>query len=77
MRSVQKALLNALLIPNETLKKLQDNNELTELMVRQDEMKTMPFGDVWAEYCEECGVPGDRVWFDEIVKYEKEVLSQR
>lgn len=77
MRSVQKALLNALLIPNETLKNLQDNNELTELMVRQDEMKTMPFGDVWAEYCEECGVPGDRVWFDEIVKYEKEVLSQR
>lgn len=77
MRSVQKALLNALLIPNETLKNLQDNNELTELMVRQDEMKTMPFGDVWEEYCEECGVPGDRVWFDEIVKYEKEVLSQR
>lgn len=77
MRSVQKALLNALLIPNETLKNLQDNNALTELMVRQDEMKTMPFGDVWAEYCEECGVPGDRVWFDEIVKYEKEVLSQR
>lgn len=77
MRSVQKALLNALLTPNETLKNLQDNNELTELMVRQDEMKTMPFGDVWAEYCEECGVPGDRVWFDEIVKYEKEVLSKR
>lgn len=77
MRSVQKALLNALLIPNETLKNLQDTNQLTELMVRQDEMKTMPFGDVWAEYCEECGVPGDRVWFDEIVKYEKEVLSKR
>lgn len=77
MRSMQKALLNALLTPNAQLKELQDTNRLTELMVRQDEMKTMPFGDVWQAYCESCGVPGDRVWFDEIVKYEEEVLSKR
>lgn len=77
MRSMQKALLNALLTPNTQLKELQDTNRLTELMVRQDEMKTMPFGDVWQAYCESCGVPGDRVWFDEIVKYEEEVLSKR
>lgn len=77
MRSMQKALLNALLTPNAQLKELQDTNRLTELMVRQDEMKTMPFGDVWQAYCESCGVPGDRVWFDEIVKYEAEVLSKR
>ena len=60
LRSVQKALLNALLTPNEALKKLQDENRFTELMVMQDETKTMPFGDVWKEYCEQCGVPGDR-----------------
>lgn len=77
MRSMQKVLLNALLTPNAQLKELQDTNRLTELMVRQDEMKTMPFGDVWQAYCESCGVPGDRVWFDEIVKYEEEVLSKR
>lgn len=77
MRSMQKALLNALLTPNTQLKELQDTNRLTELMVRQDEMKTMPFGDVWQAYCESCGVPGDRVWFDEVVKYEEEVLSKR
>ena len=77
MRSMQKALLNALLTPNAQLKELQDTNRLTELMVRQDEMKTMPFGDVWQAYCESCGVPGDRVWFDEVVKYEEEVLSKR
>ena len=77
MRSMQKVLLNALLTPNAQLKELQDTNRLTELMVRQDEMKTMPFGDVWQAYCESCGVPGDRVWFDEVVKYEEEVLSKR
>lgn len=76
-RNFQKALLNALVIPSETLKKLQDENRLTELMVRQEEVKTLPFGDVWAEYCEECGVPVDGTWFSEIEKYEKEVLLKR
>lgn len=76
-RNFQKALLNALLTPFEELKALQDQNRMTELMVRQEELKTMPFGDVWAEYCEECGVPGDGAWFGEIVKYEAEVLSRR
>lgn len=77
LRSVQKALLNALLTPNETLKKLQDENRLTELMVMQDETKTMPFGDVWREYCEQCEVPGDREWFKKVQKYEEEVLLKR
>ena len=53
-RNWQKALLNALCTPNELLTKLQDNNELTELQVMQDEMKTMPFGDIWDEYCITC-----------------------
>lgn len=77
LRSVQKALLNALLTPNEELKKLQDENRFTELMVMQDETKTMPFGDVWKEYCEQCGVPGDREWLGDVKTYEKEVLSKR
>jgi L-rhamnose isomerase len=77
LRSVQKALLNALLTPNEELKKLQDENRFSELMVKQDETKTMPFGDVWKEYCEQCGVLGDGEWFAEVEKYEAEVLAKR
>lgn len=76
-RSWQKALLQALCTPNEMLKNLQDENRMTELMMQQEEIKTYPFGDVWAEYCERCGVAGDTSWFDEIQKYEAEVLSQR
>lgn len=76
-RSWQKALLNALCTPNEKLKKLQEENRLTELMILQEEMKTCPFGAVWDEYCRQCGVPKDRTWFKEIVQYEKEVLSAR
>ncbi|MBR7132934.1 MAG: L-rhamnose isomerase [Clostridia bacterium] len=76
-RSWQKALLNALLTPNELLKKLQDENRLTELMVVSEEVKTLPFGDVWQYYCETEGVPADGEWFAEVKRYEDEVLSLR
>ncbi|MGM9626097.1 MAG: L-rhamnose isomerase, partial [Eubacteriales bacterium] len=76
-RSWQKALLSALCTPNEMLKKLQDENRYTELMVMQEEMKTLPFGDIWTEYCASCGVAGDTAWFKEIEAYEKDVLLKR
>ena len=76
-RSWQKALLNALLTPNELLKKLQDENRLTELMVLSEATKTLPFGDIWEHYCETEGVPQDEALFAEVEKYEKEVLSKR
>ncbi len=76
-RSWQKALLFALCTPNETLKKLQDENKLTELLVLQEELKIYPFADVWAKYCEVCGVKADQSWFDEVKKYEEEVLLKR
>ncbi len=76
-RSWQKALLSALCTPNEMLKALQDQNKYTELMVMQEEMKTLPFGDIWAEYCNSCGVAADTAWFKEIEAYENEVLLKR
>ena len=76
-RSWQKALLNAMLHPNALLKQLQDENRMTELMVLQEEVKLFPMGDVWTEYCRQCGVPADGEWFKEIETYEKEVLAQR
>lgn len=77
IRSWQKALLMAMCTPNETLKELQDEANFTKLMVMQEEMKTLPFGDIWAKYCEECGVAADTAWFDDIMQYEKDVLSKR
>lgn len=75
--SWQKALLNALCTPNAALKKLQDENRMTELMVMQEDIKTYPFGDVWEEYCRQCGVASDCSWFEAVQKYEQEVLSNR
>ena len=75
-RSFQKALLNALCTPNAMLKELQDTNQMTKKMVLQEQCKTLPLGDVWEEYCRRCGVSADN-WFEEVEKYEKEVLFER
>ena len=74
MRSVQKALLYALLEPA-SLRKLQDENRFTELMAAQEELKIMPFGDIWQEYLDRENVAAD--YISEVMKYEKEVLEVR
>ncbi len=77
MRSMQKALLFALLQPIDQLKKLQNDGELTELMVMQEELKLYPVGDVWNYFCEVNGVPQKEDWFKKVKTYEKEVLANR
>ncbi len=77
MRSVQKALLNALLQTNEQFRKLQDNCEFTELMMLQEEWKQMPVGDVWNEFCSRNHADASPEWFRTIQKYENEVLQNR
>ncbi len=77
IRSWQKALLNAMCMPHAMLKELQDKADFTRLMVFQEEMKMLPIGDVWAEYCARCGVASDTAWFEEIMEYEKTVLLNR
>ena len=75
MRNVQKALLFALLQPNDTMKAMQDSNNMTELMVLKEEMKTMPFGDVWEEFLRQDGVNSD--YITPIKEYEEKVLVNR
>lgn len=76
-RNMQKALLNALLQPHDELKKLQDAGNFTKLMVMNEEAKTLPFGDVWEEYCVRQNVPAGSDWFGLVERYEKNVLKKR
>ena len=75
VRSVQKALLNALLQPHAEMKALQNVHNTTKLMVMQEDLKTMPIGDIWAEYLRRENVEAD--YLTPIVAYEQEVLSGR
>ncbi len=74
VRNVQKALLFGLLQPAE-LKELQDKADFTSLMVKQEELKTAPFGDVWNRFLETQNVPAD--YLSEVKEYEAAVLSKR
>lgn len=74
-RNVQKALLAALCSPD--LSAMQDEGNFTELMVISEELKTMPFGEIWDMYCRRCGVPADGEWFATVKQYEADVLSKR
>ena len=76
-RNMQKALLNALLLPNELLKKYQDEANYTKMLAIQEEFKTLPFGEIWDEYCASCGAPVGMDWIEEVDTYESEVLSKR
>ena len=74
-RSVQKALLYALLLPNEQMKQAQEKGEFTRLMDLQERVKTLPFGEVWEEYLAKSGL--NESYFDTIAKYENEVMKER
>ena len=74
-RSMQKALLFALLLPNEALKELQDKANFGKLMYLNEELKLLPLGDIWNEYLARQGMNNE--WYAEVEKYEKEVLSLR
>lgn len=76
-RAFEQALLNALLQPNEELKKLQDAGNFTKKMMLMEQAKMLPLSDVWEEYCRRQGVPADESWYNEIEQYEADVLSKR
>ena len=46
-------------------------------MVLQEELKTAPFGEIWDEYCRQCGVPADGEWLLMVKEYEQKVLVNR
>ena len=56
---------------------MQDDSRFTALMVAQEEMKTLPFGEIWDEYCRRCGKPLDGEWLPRVQEYEWKVLVNR
>ncbi len=75
VRATQKALLSAMLIPNEEMKALQDKADFTKIMYLNEKFKLMPIGDVWCEYLERQNMSDD--WYEDIEKFEKYIISKR
>jgi L-rhamnose isomerase len=76
-RNMIKALLYAMLVPNEYLKQLQEEGNFTERLALMEEFKTYPFGAIWDYYCEKMSVPVRESWLEEVKAYEQEVLLKR
>lgn len=76
-RNLHKALLNALVLPNEMMAEYQNKADFTRMLAMSEEFKTFPFGAIFEEYCNRCGVPAGAEWLDEIDAYERDVLSKR
>ena len=76
-RNMEKALLKALLTPWDKLKELQDNGDHTSVLALQEELKTLPWGEVWDEYLKRQNMVSDAEMLKEVREYEKEVLLKR
>lgn len=76
-RNMQKALLFAALEPSALLREFEEKGDFTSRLALMEEIKTLPFSDVWQHYCETEGVPAGGEWLDEIRAYEHKILSER
>jgi L-rhamnose isomerase len=76
-RNMIKALLFAMLMPNEQLKELQETGDFTKRLALLEEFKTYPFGAIWNYYCDQMNVPVKEQWLEDVTLYEETVLSRR
>ncbi|MEO0166393.1 MAG: L-rhamnose isomerase, partial [candidate division WOR-3 bacterium] len=76
-RSVQKALLYALLEPIKMLKKFEERKDYISRLGIYEALKTLPFSAVWDYFCFISNVPLDPDWLGAIKKYEQNILSKR
>lgn len=76
-RSMQKALLLALLEPTDTLKALEAEGDYTSRFALLEEYKSLPYGAIWDYFCLQQDTPVGSAWLDEVKTYERNVLATR
>ncbi len=76
-RCMIKSLLIALLEPISQLRTAETAGDFTTRLALLEELKTMPYGLVWDEYCSRQSVPVGMAWMESVRNYERGVLSAR
>jgi L-rhamnose isomerase len=76
-RNTLRALLVALLEPNDHLKQLEADGDYSSRLALQEELKVMPSNAVWDYYCAKKGVPVGMDFMQAIKDYESRELSRR
>ena len=76
-RALQRALLTALLEPTRALREAEAAGDFTSRLALQEELKSLPAGAVWEEFCNRQNVPPGMEWIGAVRAYEEKVLSGR
>ena len=76
-RNTQRALLMALLEPQEMLRKYEIEGDFSSRLALQEELKSMPFSAVWDYYCLQKNVPVGMDFMTIIKDYELKELAKR
>ena len=76
-RNMIKALLTALLEPAATLRRIEQEMDFTQRLMLLEETKSMPWTAVWDYHCAQQNVPVGACWFEEVRRYERDVLAKR
>ena len=76
VRNMQKALLEALLMPQTRLKAAEEALDFTTRFVLTEELKDLPFSVVWAEFCARNERPVGKALVGELDRYQEKVSSR-
>lgn len=76
VRNMQKALLQALLKPWTQLRKAEDALDFTTRLTMTEELKDLPYGAVWAEFCARMDVPVGAKLISSLDQYQSSVSSR-
>ncbi len=75
-RNMQKALLRALLAPWTHLKAAETSLDYTTRLVVTEEIKDLPYGAVWAEFCDRMEVGTGKTLISDLGHYQKSVETR-
>lgn len=76
VRNMQKALLRALLLPQDRLKSAEAALDYTTRLVLTEEAKDLPFGAVWAEVCARANMPTGAALLSDLDAYQASVSGR-
>ncbi|MBQ8452695.1 MAG: L-rhamnose isomerase [Prevotella sp.] len=77
VRATQRCLLQALLEPKQLLRQYEDNDQGFQRLAVLEEMKSMPFGDVYNYFNLKNNRPVGADFIADIEQYERDVTSKR
>ncbi|MBY6121975.1 L-rhamnose isomerase [Mameliella alba] len=75
-RNMQKALLRALLLPMDTLKGAENALDFSRRFMLTEELKDLPYGAVWAEFCARMEVPVGQELIADLDHYQDSVAGR-